>query len=282
MVVAMTPPQTPRRNPTSTSMPYPSISTPPQSSWQLGPIKPVNDSLDSSEQLLRALDRGSMHDIRQVLDADPDAAWMPVELDGLETPICAAIQLHCDLEVFKLLITRGAKLSMVNCHGQGPLSVLASCRCVSALDSSDDPSHDSSDKRHEGFNVPAFDPWCSPERKSNRRCNHESEYKEMEDWILPVAVELLQAGCSITEKDSSGRTSKKMALDNGWPKLAFLIQEWHDFRSCVILKRWASKSQTDDNLGLFRRLPDKCVCHLLGFVAATPTPARLITPTRVD
>jgi len=104
--------------------------------------------------------------------------------------------------------------------------------------------------------------------KGNQRCEQESEYKEMEDWILRVAVVLLQAGCSTTETDSSGRTSEKVALDNGWPKLASLIQQWHDYKNCVMLKHLASKSHSDDNLECcFRRLPDECWCHLVEFVA---------------
>jgi len=136
MALLMTPPQTPRCSPlgTSTANPDPSRNALPQISWQHGVTFPVNRQLDSSEHPCQALVTQRMYRIEQVLDADSDAAWMPVSMDGLEIPVGAAIRLNCDLQVVKLLIARGAKLSMVNSHGQGPLSVLASCQCELAPD----------------------------------------------------------------------------------------------------------------------------------------------------
>jgi len=270
---AVTPPQTPRRNQMSTAI-YPS--TPPQTSWKYGATIPVNTQMDSSEQLCRALDRGCVYQVQQVLDADPDAAWMPVSLDGLETPVCAAVRLRCDLKVFQLLIARGAKLNMGNRHGQNPLSVLASCHCVL------EPDWD--EKRHAMLDLLGFEPWGSPHRERhqchNQELESEQEYKKMEDWILSVALVLMQAGCSITDKDSSGRTAKEVALDNGWPKLESLIQSCHDCKSCVMLKHLSSKNHSHDTLDFFRGLPDTCVCHLLEFVTAHPL--QLVALTRVD
>jgi len=214
----VTPPQTPRRNRMSMTV-Y--LSTPPQTSWKLGETIPVNAQMDLSEQLCRAPDRGCVYQVQQVLDADPDAALMPVSLDGLESPVCAAVRLSCDLKVFQLLIARGAKLNVTNCHGRSPLSVLASCHSVL------EPG--CSEKCHARPDVRGFEPWCSPQRERyqcrNQELESEQEYKKMEGWILRVAVVLMQAGCSITHKDSSGRTAKKVAFDNGWPMLASLIQE---------------------------------------------------------
>jgi len=72
----MTPPQTPRCSSlgTSTVDLDPSRDVLPQISWQHCATFPVNKKLDSSEQLCRALNTGSMYRIEQVLDADPDAA----------------------------------------------------------------------------------------------------------------------------------------------------------------------------------------------------------------
>jgi len=199
---------------------------------------------------------------------------MPVSMDGLETPVCAAIRLNCDLQVLILLIARGAKLCMVNSHGQGPLSVLASRRCELAPEWFEE--------RHAQFGVPDIAPYGAPQRKrETSAASQESEYKEMEDWILRVAVVLLQAGCSTTETDSSGRTSEKVALDNGWQKLASLIQQWHDVKNCVMLKHLALTSHCDNNLECcFRRLPDECVCHLVEFIASNT--AQHVAPTGVD
>jgi len=255
----MTPPHTPRHQPISTPTVdrVSPMNSPPQLGWQLGTSLPVNGSLDSSEQLSRALDRGNVEEIRRVLDADPDAAWMPVFMDGMQPPLCAAIWLHCDLRVIELLIARGAKVGMLNSHGQGPLSVLASCRCALGPLGPDDLT------KIPG--VPDLDVWFS---WHNKDFQGEQQYKKMEHWILTVAVQLLQADCSITDKDNSGRTPVQVALDNGWPYLASLIQGWQDFKTCVMLKRMVSRNKKEDSLDCFHTLPSTLVCHLLEFVTA--------------
>jgi len=115
--------------------------------------------------------------------------------------------MHCDLQVIQLLIARGAaKVSMVNSYGQGPLSVLASCQCTV-------------------FDGEMHSPWY------NEKLNHERNFKEdkeMEEWTLSVAAMQLQACSSTMDRNSSGRLSEQVALENGLPKLSFLIQQWAD------------------------------------------------------
>jgi len=269
----MTPPQTPRRQPMSTPIVdrFPPVDSLPQLEWQPGAALPVNDLVESSEQLTRALDRGSMHDIQRVLDADPDAAWMPVLMDGMQPPLCAAIWLHCDLKVIKLLIARGANVGMVNSHGQGPLSVLASRCCTVGCEGYEDlttlpvlPDFDEDltalpDLPHLDI---SFSSW------HNNDVQKGPEHEEMENWILSVAVQLLQAGCSITDKDSNGKIPIEVACDNGWPKLESLIQEWQDFKNCVFLKRMAFLSTKEDPIDCFQSLPSPLVRYILQFVTA--------------
>jgi len=279
----MTPPQTPRRQPMSTPIVdrFPPMDSPPQLEWQPGAALPVNDLVESSEQLTRALDKGSIHDIQRVLDADPDAAWMPVLMDGMQPPLCAAIRLHCDLKVVKLLIARGANVGMVNSHGQGPLSVLASCRCAVGFEGYEVltalPDVPDFDKSLASLpDLPDFDVCPSPWH--NTEVQREPKHEKMENWILSVAVQLLQAGCSITDKDSSGRIPIQVARDNGLPKLASLIQEWQDSKTCAMFKRMASRSTKENPLDCFQRLPSSLVCHLLEFVAAE-NPTRFLSST---
>jgi len=245
MELPATPPHTPRAKPMLA--PIVAMNSPQRLPWQPGAAMPVDGVLDSSEQLGQALDRGSTHDIHRVLDADPDAAWMPLHMSGMQTPLCAAIWLHCDLEVIQLLIARGAaKVSMVNSYGQGPLSVLASCQCTV-------------------FDGEQYSRWYNQDLKYERNFKEE---KEMEEWTLSVAAMLLQAGCSTMDRDSSGRLPQQVALENGLPKLAFLIQQWADFKHCVMLRRTALRSRKEDHSDCFERLPFPLVCDLLEFVAA--------------
>jgi len=315
----MSAPHTPRRHPMSTPSvdPIPRVNSPPRLGWQLGAALPVDDLLGSSEQLCQALARGSMPDIQRILDTDPDAAWMPVFMDGMQPPLCAAFQSCCYLKMIELLNARGgAQVNMVSCHGQGPLSVLASCRCALGPQGSKGPAtwfdvpdfdvwlspkHSTEldgeleqgplsflascrcalgSQGSEGpptlVDVPDFDGWLSPEH--NTDFDGELEYKEMENWILSVAAPLLQAGCITTDRDSSGKTPMQIALDNGWLKLASLIQEWQGFKTCQMLKCIASRSRQENSLDCFQSLPSSTLCHILEFIGAG-NPAELFIPT---
>jgi len=236
----MTLPQTPRNH----LMSYPHDDRSPRIgvlrglAWQPGHTLRADDFSDSSTQLCRALYRASrvlcrasMADIQQILDADPDAAWMPVFMPDMQPPVGAAIRLRCDLTLIDLLLARGGNVTMVNSHGQNPLSELASC-------------------------LPGI---INDGRQSNNK---------EEAWILNVAVKLLQAGCSTTDEDSSGRTPIQAALDNGRPKLACLIQEWQNFKTCLMLTH-VNKKASLQGLGDFQKIPSHLTCRLLEFTAVS-------------
>jgi len=231
-----TPPHTPRKQ---RSDRYPPRDAPHNLVWQPGTRLRVNGLADSSVQLSRALERGSIPDIQKILDSEPDAVWMPVFIPHMEPPVCAAILLQCDLSVIDFLLAQGAKVTMVNSRGQNPLSVLASCSFVPT---------------------------------------DQSEYKQKENWVLKVAVQLLQAGCDITEKDSRGINPEQLAIANGWSKLADIIQEWKDYKNGLMLRRFSQKalqSQQEGCLGCFQKVPFSLLSNMFDLVAVR-NPAQLI------
>jgi len=239
-----TPPQTPRGNYTEAVC---SPGLPPAPTWRPAGVAFANDFMDLSAQLGRALCKNSTTDIQHILDADPDMASMPISMPKMELPICAAVRLQCDLEVIELLLDRGAKVNMVNSYGQNPLSVLASSASVNGWS--------------EGWGIVTT---------NDAHENQSSEYQEKERWVVNVAVQLLQAGCDTTEKDSCGKTPVCTALESGWPKLSGLIREYQNFKTCLMLKicdekrssNWMAKS-----MGCFEDIPSHLLFQILEFAS---------------
>lgn len=73
--------------------------------------------------LLRALIRRNMEEVREALEAEPDAARYPFWEHGAEPPLCAAVRLRCPAPIVQLLIQHGADASSVDIRGQSPIAM---------------------------------------------------------------------------------------------------------------------------------------------------------------
>jgi hypothetical protein len=56
-----------------------------------------------------ALMRGSINQVEKALDDDPEAATLPFFDHGWQEPLSFAIKSNCGLDMFQLLLARGAK-----------------------------------------------------------------------------------------------------------------------------------------------------------------------------
>jgi len=147
--------------------------------------------------LLGAIACGSIKDIASFLDDDPDAAWMPMFDHNVEPPICAAVRLGCNTQIFDLLIARGADPTIVNKFGKNALEILAS-----RPRRKDMPSH---------------------------------MLVKTEEWVRKVGMLLLAAGCKPTARNSHGETPDDVAASSQWVFLAALIRSWGDLKVCQML-----------------------------------------------
>jgi len=80
----------------------------------------------SSEPLLSGLERNCLRRVRSALEADPDAARLPLMEPRCEWPLCAAIRLGCSGDIVRLLTQNGAMVEVTNEQGQSPLQRLSS------------------------------------------------------------------------------------------------------------------------------------------------------------
>ncbi|CAK0808836.1 unnamed protein product [Prorocentrum cordatum] len=103
-----TPPSTPRARPRVPT-------TPP-------PLRGVNQE----SLLLRSLEQNCWTQVRLVLEADPEAARVPILQPCFEWPLCAAIRLGCSEDIVRLLTENGAKADVTNVQGVSPLQLLSS------------------------------------------------------------------------------------------------------------------------------------------------------------
>ncbi|CAK0863356.1 unnamed protein product [Prorocentrum cordatum] len=80
----------------------------------------------SKGPLLSGLERNCWRRVRSALEADPEAARLPLMEPRVEWPLCAAIRLGCSEDIVQLLVQNGARVEVTNEQGQSPLQCLSS------------------------------------------------------------------------------------------------------------------------------------------------------------
>jgi len=186
-------------------------------------------------QLGSALREGSLEKVGTILCNDQEAACIPQA--GLEggLALSEAIVRECDITIIDYLIAHGADPSMLDTRGRTSLIVLAT-----------------RPRRLHTCEVSRMDidmsTWFLP--FNGFEALQSSLDQKKIDWLLNVAVRLMQAGCNPMECDIKGNSPEYLAREHGWEVLAALIQSWQDFKTCLVFNRSMQKAKaaTTSNL----------------------------------
>lgn len=110
--------------------------------------------------------------VSEALASDPEAAQLPFFDHAVEPPLCCAVRLGCEKDVFEVLIKYGADVNAADKYGRTPLSLLcySYARLPSLAQAWLQPIHQRSG--------PAFD----------------TRQEDCQQYTLTVATELLEAG----------------------------------------------------------------------------------------
>lgn len=76
-------------------------------------------------QLLQALQKNSVKDVRAVLQQSPEAASEPFWDHDVEPPLCCALRLRCEPAIVELLLHSGASPETKDMRGRTPVQILA-------------------------------------------------------------------------------------------------------------------------------------------------------------
>merc|ERR1740138_1575526 len=76
------------------------------------PSMPPSFRRANREPLLSGLERNCLRRVRSALEADPEAARLPLMESKVEWPLCAAIRLGCSEDIVRLLTQNGAKVDV--------------------------------------------------------------------------------------------------------------------------------------------------------------------------
>jgi len=194
--------------------------------------------------LVKALARGSIDQVTGILEANKDDAWMPLLDYKADPPICAAVDMRCDVAIINLLLAYGADVGMLNSRSMTALAVLASLP-----------------RRQEPTGC-LHQPYPG---ESSHKDSIADKNRETETWMVNVGKRLLMAGCNPQEKTTKGQTAEELATASRWLGLATLIREWEEHKAHQLLKRSIPRMKHCSS-GAFGALPPCIHHHIFEFI----------------
>jgi len=225
--------------------------------------------------LLRAIEKGSILEVRAVMEWNEEGSRFPFMDPAFEPALCCAVRCGHLGELLTVLLQHGADVNAVNKHGQSALAILCELQAIQArpfdfawgLDSGESPSHcevlglfaaapqpamwpsirDEADPsplafqwpwpgQAGRFNMPIPGSFTYPPQPSSQSPVSRQKTKDWEVQLQKAAGKLLCAGADVTCPNAGG-CAAQLARRMSRTKLACLVEHYEAAQVYFVLSR---------------------------------------------
>mmetsp|Transcript_41752 Transcript_41752/g.121000 ORF Transcript_41752/g.121000 Transcript_41752/m.121000 type:complete len:275 (-) Transcript_41752:60-884(-) len=190
--------------------------------------------------LHEALMKDSVQHVQELIEEEPEAAWLPFCGHLPEPPLCMALRLRCSLEVLDLLLANGADPSAEDAHGRTSLTLVSAARnnAMLQLDKADHEEHGGGKAMLQGLMGGFESTWALPAVGGCLWAALEAQAQaDAEEEALRAAGRLLAWGADPEMEDGKGQRPAEVASANGYLLLERLWAHYRAAQALFVLRR---------------------------------------------